>query len=1521
MTNQTGHNAMDPVSRFHPIIGQWFRARYQHPTDIQSEAWKIIQAQRHVLVTAPTGSGKTLTAFLWAINELATASMDPGHTRVLYVSPLKALNNDIRRNLLQPLEELKACFDRSGIEMPEIRVLTRSGDTPFSERRRMLRRPPEILITTPESLNLLLASPQARTTLRTVRSLILDEIHAVIDTKRGTFLMTAVERLVLLAGEFQRIALSATVNPITTVADFVGGYQRGSQGAPEYVKREVAIAASRTVKQYDIRVRYPVKAASRPSGESIWDALVEAFKVKIGQNRSTLVFVNSRRLCEKMVLKINRNESEPLAYAHHGSLAPEIRQTVESHLKTGRLKAIVATNSLELGIDIGPLDEVLLVQSPPSVSAAIQRIGRSGHRVGQISRGSLYPTHPRDFLEAAVLARHLPEQAIEPKKPVHAPLDVLSQVIVAMTGVDTWDVDELYYHLKTCHPYHDLSRRQFDLVLQMLAGKYAMSRLRDLKPRVAIDGINHTVKARKGALQAVYLSGGVIPDRGYFLMRHARTGGRIGELDEEFVWEAKVGQTFNLGAQKWRIEKITAGEVLVVPGHPKSLETPFWKGEAFQRDWHFSEKILHFLEEADRWMGDRTWQEQMRQQCHLEPSAAEALLDFLKNQQEAFNCPLPHRHHMVVEFVHSAPGAAPGNQAVLLNLWGGRVNQPLALALDAAWHEKFGQRLEIFAGNDAIALQLPHEVGAADILALVNSRNLDQLLRKRLETSGIFGARFRECAGRALLLTRGSFKKRMPLWMNRLRSQKLFNAVRQYDDFPILMEAWRTCLQDEFDLERLRSLLEELEAGTVAWSEVHSDQNSPMSRQMAWRQINKYMYMDDTPGDDQPSRLSSDLLQEIVHSPTLRPQVSRAVAMQFEQKSLRLMAGYAPTDSEELVEWLKERLLIPEAEWQALLRLMAGESDLAMDSLFRTIGSKVVRLILPKAGEALMVSRETLPLVTAALPHASETIRIEQLVPDNEGPFPADGVFDPAFAGFDPEVDPEVEPEVDLTWLLSEWLQFYGPRTPRFIAGTFGIDVGRAVICLDQLVHEQRLVFGQLIKKTAEALYCDAKNFEMLLRLERRAALPVVEPQPLASLALFLARVQGLTPGPPDRQDPVERLLDICEQMCGVPLPAHLWEEEILPARLPAYDPAWLDSLTQTAHLMWLGLPSRQLAFYFEPDLDLLMQPEQTVQNSENADAPNLQPTSGTGMEEVLHSAGRFDFSTLIQLTGMSPSEVTRQLWDGVWQGTYANDAFAAVRQGLATGFKPPRTGIGPQRGVRVGRGTGRRAFSRWKAALPRAGNWFKIRYPSLDEDPISQQERRKDRIRLLLNRYGILFRELLARELPMFRWAALLRTLRLMDLTGEIHSGCFYEGISGLQFIAPERLALLRHATEPQPIYWLNAMDPASMCGLGLKDLPHSLPRRIASNHLVYRGTQLMAISQRKGRKLNFNTTPDDPDLTACLGFLHHLLYRSFQPRRYITVETINEQPATESPYLRIFGDAFEVVRDPKTITLYRRR
>ncbi len=777
--------------QFHPLVAEWFRERIGQPTDVQRQAWPKIALGEHLLIAAPTGSGKTLTAFLWALNQLITGRWPNGKTSVLYVSPLRALNYDIQRNLLRPLDELGEIFITAGEGFPQIRALTRTGDTSQPDRRQMLRHPPEILITTPESLNLLLSSKGGRSTLTHISTVILDEIHAVFDTKRGTYLMTAVDRLVRLSGEFQRIVLSATIHPIETVAEFVGGFRMsGDSGDHSYVPRPVTMIRSDARKQYHLRISFPQGAAARDQWGSVWDPLVEELRKIIRRNRSTLVFVNSRRFCEMLTLMINEGEKEPIAYAHHGSLSLEIRAEVERRLKAGALRAIVATHSLELGIDIGALDEVVLVQSPFSISSAIQRVGRAGHQVGQASRGILFPTHPKDLLEAAVLAPAILNQDIESAKTPLCPLDVLAQVIVSMVGVETWDADILYAQLKMSYPYRNLSREQFDLVLKMLAGRYAHRMIRELKPLVSIDGLDHTVRARRGALQTLYLSGGVIPDRGYFHLRHQETNARIGELDEEFVWEATVGDTFSLGTQNWRIERITHNDVFVLPGSPKEAAAPFWKGEENGRDFHFSERIGRFLEEADGLLDDPDFLRSLQEKHCMDAKAAESLIDFLKRQREATGSRLPHRHHLVVEFVSTGPGGTP--QAVIHTMWGGLVNRPLAMALGAAWQERFGYRPEIYLSNDCIVAQLPHEISAEELLSLVDSSNVETLLRKRLEGSGFFGARFRECAGRALLLPKRRFNQRMPLWLSRLRSQKLLDAVRNFEDFPILLEAWRT---------------------------------------------------------------------------------------------------------------------------------------------------------------------------------------------------------------------------------------------------------------------------------------------------------------------------------------------------------------------------------------------------------------------------------------------------------------------------------------------------------------------------------------------------------------------------------------------------------------------------------------------------------------------------------------------------------------------------------------------------------
>jgi ATP-dependent Lhr-like helicase len=1529
------------LSLFHPLIARWFTERVGTPTDVQTQAWPLIARGEHVLITAPTGSGKTLTAFLWALDRLVRGEWPLGHTSVLYVSPLKALNNDVRRNLLRPLSELREVFAEAEEPFPDIGVLTRSGDTPQSDRRRMLRHPPEILITTPESLNLLLSSQGGRSLLTGVETSILDEIHAVVGNRRGVHLITAVERLVRLSGEFQRIALSATVRPLEKVAEFIGGLQvTGAGPEPRYSPRAVATVRSTDAKRYEIQVRFPPEAAIPEDRDTVWPPLVEACGHIIDGNRSTLLFTNARRLCEKLTRFINGTHDYPVAYAHHGSLSREIREEVEQKLKDGDLKAIVATNSLELGIDIGALDEVILVQSPPSIASAIQRIGRAGHRVGEISRGTLFPTHSQDFLEAAVLAAGVLSQDIEEVHPVEAPLDVLSQIIVSMVGMETWNADELFVAIRCSYPYRDLGREHFDLVLEMLAGRYAHSRIRDLRPKISIDRLDNTVVARKGALQDLYFSGGTIPDRGYFNLRTQDTNARIGELDEEFVWERSLGQTFTLGTQNWTIQRITHNDVIVTPASPKSAEIPFWKAEGGARDFHFSERIGLLLEEAEEELthGPDGFTSRLRQQHAMDAVAAQQLTAYLLRQREMTDCSLPHRHHLLVEFVSSGPGGLPGNQVILHTFWGGRVNRPYAMALEAAWDDRFGQQLELYPADDCIVLMLPHEVEAEEILSLVASADVQPLVEKRLESAGVFGARFRECAGRALLLSRTHMGKRMPLWVSRLRSQKLLDAVRRYEDFPILLETWRSCLQDEFDLEALHRVLAEMESGAIAWSQVRSSHPSPFAQGIAWRQIDKYMYMSDEPGGATgSSELRRDLIRDVVFTPGLRPGVPADVASRFEEKRQRLFAGYAPVTGRDLVDWVVERLAIPEPEFAELMDAVRRDGEADPSELLSETGQpRLVRLSLPSLSQSpLVIALERVPEVARALFPEPADIKVEALSS-------SEAVVVPDHLQAIEEDDDDPEPLVPF---LSEWLRFYGPVTADEISRRLGLPAARLQTCLDDLVDAETIVAGHLVAESEDSYYCDSENLEMLLRLARALAIPIFEPLPLYRLPLFLATWQGLT-RPEEEMDGLARRL---EQLLCYEAPASLWESDILPARLSGYTSSWLDTCMQESPLRWVGRGRERIAFCFEPDLDLLEgAPDNAAADAESGQAAG-EPLAAAGDEMVgvgegrstrseepgvealfPDAAGRYDFSTLLRLTGLGAAELSDRLWRGVWQGQVTNDSFSSLRRGVENQFSVPRTlaldrTAGSPGGLRragVGRGTGvgRSSFARWKGSLPYAGNWHMLAPLAPSDDLLAAEERKKDRVRLLLDRYGLLFRELLQREAAPFRWAVLFRSLRLMELSGEVLAGCFFHGIPGPQFIAHRAFRLLQRQLPEDAVYWVGAADPASVCGLQLDDLRGEMPRRVPSTHLVYHGSRLVLISSRNGKSLSFRVAADDPDIQRYFGLLHHLLSRPFQAVRQLGVETINDDRAAGSPYADALRTAFEARTDHAALILFRK-
>ncbi len=1188
--NRVGDGVLE---HFHPLVAEWFLDKVGKPTELQIKAWPSIMQGSHILITAPTGSGKTLAAFLCAVNQLITGERPLGQTSVLYVSPLKALNNDVQRNLLRPLAEIRNMFERAGEFFPNIGVATRSGDTPQSERRRMLRHPPEILITTPESLNLLLSSQGGRSILTGISTVILDEIHAVVGNKRGVHLITAVDRLVPMCGEFQRIALSATVRPLHSVAEFLGGYRlEGHPHTAHYSPRSVKLIESSQKKRYQLKVSFPDAAVRWDGRDSFWQPFVDEIKNIILKNRSTLIFTNSRRLCEKITHLVNQDEASPIAYAHHGSLSREIRTEVERKLKAGELRAIVATNSLELGIDIGALDQVVLLQSPPSLSSAIQRIGRAGHRVGEVSEGALFPIQPEEIVRNAVLAAGVLDQEIEEVHPIQAPLDVLAQIIVSMVGAEPWNVDELYARIKTSYPYRSISRRQFDLVLNMLDGRYAGSRLRELKPRIAVDRLNNIATIRKGALQDLYFSGGTIPDRGYFHLRHQESSARIGELDEEFVWEARVGQIFTLGTQNWKIERITHNDVFVSAAHPAATAPPFWRAEENLRGFYLSERIGKFLEMAEEKLAGPHFREHLQEIHCLDETASSELINFLKQQKEETRCSLPHRHHVLVEHVNTGPGGYPGNQIVLHTLWGGRVNRPYAMALEAAWEEHFGYRPQIYSSNDCLMLQLPDEIDAAEIFSLVSSTSVENLLKEKLEGSGFFGARFRECAGRALLLTRRKMNERMPLWLSRMRSQKLMESVFQYEDFPILLEAWRTCLQDEFDLETLVQVLNELESGTIQWSEVYTSHPSPMAQSLTWPQINQYMYMDDEMGSGSTSRLRTDLLHEVARSPELRPAVPLALAQRFEAKRQRLAPGYSPDNPIDLVEWIKERLLLPVSEWQRLLDAIESDHQIDRQELLRSVADRIV-LVQPertetrgkedhresavmRSEEPLIVALEELPRIIFGFYRNFDAIHVQRI--DSARTFSPETFEDTDLSEGD-------EDEV-FESLLSQWLQYYAPRSIEFIGSTLGLNIERLEGAIESGADSENLVAGHLIQELDEDAVCDSENYEILLRLMRAEARPAFRTLDLDKLQLFLASFQGIT----QPKDGREGLFQSLQQLVCFPLTADLIESEILPARMQSYDPSWLDSIMQQSNLLWVGVGNRRACFCFEPDLDLLQE-------------------------------------------------------------------------------------------------------------------------------------------------------------------------------------------------------------------------------------------------------------------------------------------------------------------------------------------
>jgi ATP-dependent Lhr-like helicase len=1171
---------MAPLDAFSPATRAWFERSFDAPTPAQTLGWPAIASGEHVLIQAPTGSGKTLAAFLFAIDRLTERPGDG--LRVLYVSPLKALNYDIERNLRGPLAGLES----------RLRVGVRTGDTPAKERRELVKQPPDILITTPESLYLLLTSA-ARETLRGVEALILDEVHALAGTKRGAHLALSVERLErLLDRPMQRIGLSATQRPLEEIGRFVSG------------GRPIRLVDAGTRKTLDLQVVVPVEDMREPDGQSIWPSIYPELVQLVEAHRSTIVFVNNRRLAERLALRLNELAEREIARAHHGSLAREQRLLIEEDLKAGRIPCLVATSSLELGIDMGAVDLVVQVESPKSVARGLQRVGRAGHELHAVSKGRIFPKFRADLLESAVVARAMRAGEIEETRIPRNPLDVLAQQIVAISADEEIPVAELYELVRRAYPFAGLSRTQLENVLDMLAGRYPSDEFAELRPRIVWDRIGGLIRGRDGARRLAVTNAGTIPDRGLFGVFLADGGGRVGELDEEMVYEARAGQTFLLGASTWRIEEITRDRVLVSPAPGLPGAVPFWKGEGVGRPYELGEKIGAASRELSA-LGDDAALDRLEHDYLLDPAAARNLLMFLRDQADATGA-VPSDRTIVVERFRDEIGDW---RVCILTPFGGRVHAPWAMAIASRVRSSLGLDVQSIWSDDGIALHFPdadQPPAAADLR--VEPAEVEDLVVTELAETALFGARFRENAARALLIPRRRPDRRTPLWQQRLKAQSLLQVARRYGSFPVVLETYRECLQDVFDLPALRSLLIAIETRRLDVVEIETGTASPFSSSLLFDYVATYMYEDDTPPAERRAQalsLDRDLLRELLGVEELRELLDARAIAEVETQ----LRG-TPRTADELHDLLRMRGHLFEGEYDA------GFAETLIRER-RAIRTRLGR------GRAVLA--------------AEDAGRYRDAV----GVMPPSGLPE-AFLTGGPD---------SLRQLVLRFARGRGPFTSGEATESFGRDVSDVLAGLER---EELLVRGELRPGGREREWCDPEVLRRLRRASLAALRKEVEPVERETLARFLPSWHGI-----DRRASLREAL---VPLQALPLPVSLWEREVLPRRVPAYRPEQLDALCATGEVVWAGAGTDRVALYFREDAAALGRvPGSSPPELEVHD--RLRAALGRGA---------LFWHELLEEVGLLGDEVLPALWDLVWAGEATNDAWTPLRADRRHGVPKP---------------------------------------------------------------------------------------------------------------------------------------------------------------------------------------------------------------------------------------------------------
>ncbi len=1462
----------DPLSSFTPRVRDWFQAAFATPTPAQTQAWPAIARGEHVLLSAPTGSGKTLAAFLWALDRLGgdpasqrgpggefearparASAPGGGTTRVVYVSPLKALAYDIERNLRTPLR---------GIGIADtVSLAIRTGDTPQRERAAMARNPPDILITTPESLYLILTS-QARSMLTHVEAVIVDEIHAVAATKRGSHLALTLERLDTLvsaprsdpavshpapdgsrpapeqrpapaggrAPGPQRIGLSATQRPLEKIGRFLVG-----------PRREVTILDAAAPPRLDLRIEVPVESMAEPGahdpsrtappdplepvagGEStsgsIWPAIYPELLRCVREHTSTIIFVNNRRAAERVALRLNElaaqedaraatedDEAAPapreIARAHHGSLAREQRTHVEELLKAGQLPCLVATSSLELGIDMGAVDLVLQVESPKSVARGLQRVGRAGHGVGETSRGRFFPKFRGDLLECAVLCRLMRAGQIEPTVVPRNALDVLAQQVVsiAVAAEDDPDgvcVDDLHALVTNTWSYASLTRELLERVLDMLDGRYPDTSFGDrstigLRPRIVWDRLSGVIRPRRGARQLALANAGTIPDRGLYTVT-LPDGRRVGELDEEMVYEARAGQAFMLGASTWRIEEIGRDRVIVTPAPGAPGAVPFWKGDTLGRPVELGREIGAF----SRWAIEQD-AATLQRDCDLDERAARNLLAYLREQQDATRV-LPSDRTIVLERFRDEIGDW---RLCLLSPYGARVHAAWGLALSARVRERYGVEADALWSDDGIVLRLPdlddeqaQALPSASELVLIEPEELQQAVMAELGSSALFGARFREAAARALLIPRAWPGRRTPLWQQRLKAQNLLEVAREHDDFPIVLETYRECLRDVLDLPGLEALLRGLHSREISLVEVQTPVASPFASSLLFDYVATYMYEGDAPTAERRAAalsLDRDLLRELLGSEELRelidPDALKSVCDELQRRSPLTRA----TGRDELHDVLRALGDLTAAEVRE--RVLEGiDSQELLDGLCR--GRRAIALRI--AGEQRYVAADDAGLYRDAL-----------------GAVPPAGLPETFLADVDDA----------LTQLVARYARTHGPFTSEELYARYRLD---ASAVLRELERSGSLARGEIAPGSSGLEWADVEVVRRLRRASLAALRKEIEPSAQSALAAFLPAWHGI-----DRHTSsgagIDRLREVLVPLQGLALPAETWERDVLPRRLGAYSPAWLDALCSSGELVWVGAGplgrSGRVALYFREDAPLLGPPP-VLPRREQAleDAPERELVR----ERLL--AGPCFFTDLLAELDLPAEAIREALFDLVWAGAATNDSWAPLRlpisdrSRLSLARSQPEPSATAGRAARGGSSIPGRFGARRRRARPSGsgathppGRWS-LSAPLFrrgGEGP-TQSERRRARAELLLERHGILTREQVLAERIEGGFAGIYETLCNLETLGVCRRGYFVEGLGGAQFALPGAVERLR-STRAEPLV-LAAADPAQPYGAAL--------------------------------------------------------------------------------------------------------